>query len=105
MDTRFFTYSFRFSIVMSCYGFTRGFRIQRAPRSSRETETGALPSFLFGERIMNGFGVACLSFLPGWNVWMLLRLCNRLEIYHKLWDPTQYLSEYKEGIGYCMNTV
>lgn len=92
-------YSFRFSLGMGLYGFTRGVRVQNKPSLHEKVP------LLIGDRLVNGLCAMCVYALPGWNIYMLSRLMNRVEIDYKGWDPEHFPDEYEEGIGYCKDVL
>lgn len=93
-------YHTRFSVGIALYGFTRGLRIQINAKNKDVS-----PPILTGHRLVHGVGTACIYCIPGWNMMALFRLLNRMEIHYNGWNRYDFLEEYREVGGYCMDTL
>jgi|LauGreDrversion4_2_1035121.scaffolds.fasta_scaffold149020_4 hypothetical protein len=99
-----FLYGYRmFTIAMGVYGASRGYRATTSTRQRNGTVTRKV--LLLGDRIMNSLGMGLYYSLPGVNLVELARLANRLDMKSRGLSPSEDPDQYREGQGYCMDTL
>ena len=84
---------FIFHGLMSVYGFSRGYRSEFKNKP------------LFTEKIIRGFYNGIIYGLPIWNIPMLLKIVDRVEIKFLNLNKKDYIYSYEEFIGICKDTI
>lgn len=86
-----------FHIGMGLYGFTRGLR------SKYDTTPRKL---LLSDRLIGSIANSIMYFAPGWNLYYLSRLFNRIEIRLRGLNKEDYKTNYEEPFsGHCFHTL
>lgn len=96
METKAIKGFFIFHGLMSVYGFSRGYR-----SDVKEIKTKSL----FTHKIMRGFSNGVIYGLPIWNIPMILKLVDRIEIKFSNLNKKDNIYSYEEFTGICEDTI
>lgn len=92
-----------FSVGMGIYGATRGFRATTT--TNQPDGTVVRKKLLVGDRLINSIAMGMYYSLPVINLFELMRLANRIDIKYRGMLPSDAPGQYKEGLGYCTDTL
>lgn len=81
-----------FTLGMTAYGFSRGYRCRE-------------PSDLYSSKITSGIVNSTMYTAPGVNLFAFVKLINRLEIDYKKLDKSKHKESYRELVGECYDTI
>jgi len=97
-----------FNLSMGVYGAHRGYRSQRETlrKDGDYTYLYTDPRPLTGDKITSAFVNGCFYSLPIFNLLMVHKLVNRLEIQKRGLKKDDYQENYSESfVGYCYDTI
>ena len=102
MSSQFIKLYTGYSIAMTTYGFSRGYRCDNAKLLNFGVENDTKTQ---NEKICGGVINSCLYLPPLLNFLQTWKMIKRLEISHKNLDKMNNTEEYKELVGFCYDTL